>query len=101
MPKETTRQEVFARMLARKLGTDADARAIGAEVGHLCESLMEGLRPLIGDNGVEAIFARVLSQAERRFPWLAPVRAADSPDERVSRMQKCLEEQEASLAGQA
>jgi len=73
-------RRVFRRMLAREVGTDADAPAIAAAGRRLCERFAEQLTPLIGDPGVAAIYARSLHLTQRNVPGLAPVRASAQGD---------------------
>jgi hypothetical protein len=94
-------QRVFRRMLVREAGTRADASAIAAAARRLHERLAQQLVPLIGDAGVAAICARSLHLVQRRFPGLAPDRAADQGEGPFTRVQLSLEHQESTVAIEA
>jgi hypothetical protein len=91
----------FRRMLAREVGTGADARAIAAAARRLCEQFAQQLTPLIGHAGIAAICGRSLHLTQRNVPGLAQLRAASPEDGPFARLQLCLEQQEPAVATEA
>ena len=101
MTSDNTRRRVFRRMLVREAGTGADASAVAAATGRLCEHFAHHLRPLVGDAGVAAIYARSLHLAQRHVPGLVPVRASGQDDGPLTRAQHFLKHQESPVAAEA
>jgi hypothetical protein len=104
MTSDDLRQRAFRRMLAREAGTAADAPAIAAAAGRLCERFAEQLTPLIGDAGVAAICARSLHLTQRNVRGLVPVRASaqgDPGDAPFALLLRSLEQQEPAVATEA
>ena len=85
-------------MLVRQGGANPDSSLVAAAARRLCEQFARELTPLIGGLGVTAIYARSLLLAQRRFPQLAPVSASQQDDDPISRAQRLIERQEASVA---
>jgi hypothetical protein len=98
MTSDSMQQLVFRRMLAREAGTGADAPAIAAAAGRLCERFTDRLTPLIGNAGVAAICARSLHLVQRRFPGLAPLRPPDQREPPFAHLRRSLEQQEPAVA---
>jgi hypothetical protein len=94
-------ERAFERLLARQAGMGADAPAVAAAARRLCEGFAQHLTPLIGDGGIAAIYGRSLQLAERRFPGLAPSRAAGQHGEPFTHVQHFLEHQDPVVANKA
>jgi hypothetical protein len=94
-------EPAFERLLARQAGTGTDAPTVAATARRLCEEFAQHLRPLIGDGGVTAICGRSLQLAERRFPGLAPARAAGEHGDPFTHVQRFLEHQDPVVAARA
>ena len=94
-------EPAFWRLLARQAGTEADPPAVAAAARRLCEGFAQHLTPLIGDGGIAAIYGRSLQLAERRFPGLAPSRAAGQHGEPFTHVQHFLEHQDPVVANKA
>ena len=68
---------VFRSILARDAGTDAEAADVAGAAWRACERLARHLTPLIGESGFATVYARSLDLAQRQFPQLESVRAAE------------------------
>ena len=94
-------EQVFERLVARQVGTAADAPAVAAAARRLCENFAQHLTPLIGDGGVAAIYSRSLQLAAGRFPGLAPPRASGQDSEPLTHVHHFLEHQDPVVATRA
>jgi hypothetical protein len=92
------RQRVFRDMLTREAGPGADAPAIAAAGRRLCEHFARRFTPLIGDAGVDAIFARSLNLAAPNVRTLAAGPASDTRAEPFALLQLSLEQQPPAAA---
>jgi hypothetical protein len=68
--RDTARQLAFRQILEREAGPAADSLAMAAAARRLCDRFADQLRPLIGDAGVNTLWARGVFLLERRFPGL-------------------------------
>ena len=57
--------------LARRVGNDADAKQIAAAVFAVWEEIDDALTPIVGTQGVVALYRRSLHLAVAQHPWLA------------------------------
>ena len=94
-------ERAFRRLLALEAGPTADAPAVAAAAGRLCERFEQQVTPLIGDAGAAAICARSLHLAQRQFPWLGSVGASEQSDGPFARVRQSLEQQEPVVATEA
>lgn len=66
-------------VLRKEAGPAADAARLAHAFAALCDRLRHRLEPLIGSNGVRALFGRALHLARPDFPWLASARLTAEP----------------------
>lgn len=70
MSSEKRRHAIFVRL--ERTGTnDADALVVAAAAVDALGSLLSELTPLIGDQGVRALYRRSIQLSRAHFPWLA------------------------------
>ena len=72
-------RELAARALARQANGQSDPATLARAFDVLCDNLREHLEPLLGVNGVRALFGRGLHLAKASHSWLAPVQLAPPP----------------------
>ena len=82
-------------------GVHADSSAVGAAAVHLCDRLRHQLVPLLGENGVSALYARSLHLTRPEFPSLAIARDAEAADPPFTQLRMCLGRQPPAVAIEA
>ena len=66
-------------VLAMKAGPTTEPAALAFAFERLCGRLRQRLEPLVGVNGVRALFGRALHLSKTDFPWLTRTELAPSP----------------------
>lgn len=78
MPTSTAR-DMARRLLARETTGADQPDAVGAAIQRLCTRVSDNLRHSVGDDGYNALVARVLRRTEPEHPVLTDIRrVADS-----------------------
>lgn len=69
MSSEKRRHAILVRL--ERTGTnDADALVVAAAAGSALGALLSELEPLIGEQGVRALYQRSIQLSKAHFPWL-------------------------------
>jgi hypothetical protein len=92
---------VFRNILARDAGHNATAADIAAAAWRGCERLARHLTPLIGESGFATVYARSLDLAQRQFPQLESVRAAEPSEGAFDPLHRFLADQSPEAATEA
>lgn len=66
-------------VLRKEAGPAADAARLAHAFATLCDRLRHRLEPLVGVNGVRALFGRGLYLAKPDFPWLTSTQLITAP----------------------
>ena len=78
MPPSTSR-DMARQLLARETGGADQPDTVAAAIQRLCTRLSDNLRQAVGDDGYNALVARVLRRTEPEHPVLTEIRrVADS-----------------------
>lgn len=67
----------FTAPLAQRVAEDADSRQIADAIGAMWSDIESALQPVLGRQGVAALFKRVLHVATASYPWLAPAQEGE------------------------
>lgn len=73
MPVESPPSRDIAAALAHRLGKAADHAQITDAIVSFCQEVDTALRPVIGQQGVAALYKRSLFLNARTYPWLADI----------------------------
>jgi hypothetical protein len=92
---------MFRSILARDAGTDAEAADVAGAAWRTCERLARHLTPLIGESGFATVYARSLDVAQRQFPQLESVRAAEPSEGAFDPLHRFLAHQPPAAATEA
>ena len=71
MPSEESRR--LAEALAERVGNDADAAQIAAAMVSTWQDIAAALDPVVGQEGVAAIYRRSILLSAKKHPWLRGV----------------------------
>lgn len=69
----------LANTLAQRAGPNADAERVAQALVAICQEISAALGPILGQQGVAALYQRCLQSTARAHVWLAP--ASDGPQE--------------------
>lgn len=100
-PDSATRRQVIQRLLSDKAGPGATPHAIAEAAVHTWTQAQTVLAQLIGENGVQALYARSLHLTQATYPWLATVEAPAPGPAPLSDLKSSLERRSASDAAEA
>jgi hypothetical protein len=82
-------------------GSNTSAATVAAAARRAYDDLARVLAPLIGQTGIDALFARAVHLAQREYPWLATTREPEQADGPFARVNSSLERQDPALATEA
>ena len=91
---------VARQLVARETGEAPSSESVAAGAARACEKLSRRLAPLVGDAGSHSLFARSLTLARARFPWLEAV-ALTLPNASWTPLRVCFERQPVATAVEA
>jgi hypothetical protein len=96
--RRVVRQELRVRQEAV---SSSDARAVAAAAVAAYEQLADRVAPIIGRDGVNAIYTRSLHLLQNDFPWLPSAAPADTDRAPAEELRATLEGQDPSVIAQA
>jgi hypothetical protein len=91
----------FTAPLAHRVAEDADSRLIAGAVTALWTDIEAALQPIVGRQGVAALFKRTLHLATARHPWLAPLKSSGDVAVELAQLTALFAVQPPSLASEA
>ena len=62
----------LANTLAQRAGKNPDADHVSQAMVAICQEIFAALEPILGQQGVIALYQRSLQRAALTYPWLAP-----------------------------
>lgn len=71
MPLENEESRPIADPLARRVGLDANAAQVADAIGAIWEQIDDALTPIIGSQGVVALYKRTVRLTCALHPWVA------------------------------
>lgn len=91
----------FTAPLAHRVAEDADSHQIAAAINALWTDIEAALQPIVGRQGVAALFKRTLHLTAARHSWLAPLKSGVDDAADLAQLTALFAAQPAPLASEA